>query len=166
MLKALAAVLASALLVAGCASPFPAPASRPSLSSSPSPARSPAQPVKVAAATACTGQASAWKLGAGGRALAGVDQAIQPFTTGKTTGVQASRVIAAVFTARQSLIPVCADPRHFYSKFLAGLDAAVAAAATYGPATAIRPLDQALTALRRLQAEVRRTAGLSLRTAR
>jgi hypothetical protein len=153
----LAAVVAAVLALAACgghASATP-PAASPSLR--------PAATTATAAALSCKQQGAQWKA-EHRRTIRKFKDALVPFQSGSVTSAQAQALTAASQAMLAAPLPACADPKGYYSQALANLATAGQAASGSGMLSevgALTPMENALTALNELSAEIKQTIGSS-----
>lgn len=153
----LAAVAAAVLSLAACGGY--ASATPPAASLSPRPAATTA----TAAALTCKQQGAQWKA-EHRRTIGKFKDALVPFQSGSVTSAQAHALTAASQAMLAVPLPACADPKGYYTQVMANLATAGQAASGGGMLSevgALTPMENALTALNELSAEIRQTIGTS-----
>ena len=150
----LAAVVAALLALAACGDH----ASATPTAASPSPR--PAATTATAALT-CKQQGTQWKA-EHRRTIRKFKDALVPFQSGSVTSAQAQALTAASQAMLASPLPECADPKGYYTQAMANLVTAGTAASGGGGLSelgALGPMENALTSLTELSAEMRQTVG-------
>jgi hypothetical protein len=151
----LAAVAVAVLALAACgghASALPPAAS---------PSASPA--ATTAAALPCKQQGTRWKA-EHHRTIREFNAALVPFQSGSVTSAQAQALTEASQAMLAAALPACADPKGYYTQAMANLATAGQAASGGGTLSelgALTPMENALTALNELSAELKQTIGSS-----
>jgi hypothetical protein len=152
----LAAVAASVLTLAACGGQSSAapPAASPSTSSS-------ATPAATVAALTCKQQGVRWK--AEHRVvIRRFKRSLTPFESGSVTSAQAEALTKASQAMLAAPLPACADPKGYYTQALANLATAGQTASGGGALSelgALTPMENALTALNELKAELEQAIG-------
>lgn len=151
-----AAVAAVVLALAACGGH--ASATPPAASLSPRPAAS-----SATAALTCKQQGAQWKA-EHRRTIRKFEDALVPFQGGSVTSAQAHALTAAAQAMLAAPLPACADPKGYYTQVMANLATAGQAASGGGMLSelgALTPMENALTALNELSAEITQTIGSS-----
>lgn len=152
----LAASAAAVLALAACGhASAPPPAA--------SPSQRPAATTATAAALTCTQQGARWKA-AHDRTIRRFKDALVPFQSGSVTSAQAQALTAASQAMLAAALPACADPKGYYTQAMANLATAGQAASgggTLSEVGALTPMENALTALNEMSAELRQTIDTS-----
>jgi hypothetical protein len=120
------------------------------------PAASRAAATSPAPALTCKQQSDQWKI-RNMAVLRRFKKAIIPFGTGAVTSAQARALSADAQAAEDVPPPACADPKAYYTQALAELVTAGDAASRGGALSelgAVTPMENALTALSELTAEL------------
>ena len=116
-----------------------------------------------AAPLSCKQQGDAWKKDHGGL-ISRFQKTLTPFSSGTVTSAQARALATTAREMADAALPACADPKGYYTQAMAALTTAGEAASGGGALDelgAIAPLENALTALNELQAEMVQTIGSS-----
>lgn len=153
----LAAVAAAVLALAACGGHTSA--APPAASPSPSPAATTA----TAVALTCKQQGAQWKAGHGA-VIRRFERSLTPFQSGSVTSAQAHALTTAAQAMLSAPLPACADPKGYYAQAMANLATAGQAASGGGLLSevgALTPMENALTALNELSAEMVQTIGSS-----
>jgi hypothetical protein len=88
--------------------------------------------------------------------------ALVPFQSGSVTSAQAHALTAASQAMLVAPLPACADPKGYYTQVMANLATTGQAASgggTLSEVGALAPMEDALTALNELRAEMKQTIG-------
>ena len=142
------------LALAGCAHAAAPTALAPAASPS-------ATPAATAATLTCKQQGAQWKA-TNKATTAAFKAALIPFTKGVVTSAQAKALSSSAQAMIAVPLPSCADPKGYYTTALANLSTAGQAAEGGGALAelgALAPLENALTALTELSAEMKQTIG-------
>jgi hypothetical protein len=153
----LAAVAAAVLALAACGAHTSA--APPAASPSPSPAGTTA----TAAALTCKQQGAAWKADHP-VVIRRFKRSLTPFQSGSVTSAQARALTTAAQAMLGAPLPACADPKGYYAQVMANLATAGQAASGGGLLSevgALTPMENALTAINELSAEMVQTIGSS-----
>jgi hypothetical protein len=132
----------------------------PAASPSPRPA---ATTATTAVALTCKQQGAQWKA-EHRRTIRKFKDALVPFQSGSVTSAQAHALTAASQAMLAAQLPACADPKGYYTQVMANLATAGQAASGGGMLSevgALTPMENALTALNELSAEIKQTIGSS-----
>lgn len=152
-----AAVAAAVLGLAACGSH--ASSAPPAASASAHPAAT----VTAASDLSCKQQGARWKAEHRGT-IREFKDALVPFQSGTVTSAQAHALTTASQAMLMAPLPACADPKGYYAQVMASLATAGQAASGGGLLSelgAMTPMENALTALNELSAEIEQTIGSS-----
>jgi hypothetical protein len=152
-LAAIVAVLALAACGGHAAAAPPA--------ASPSASPSPSATTATAAALTCKQQGAQWKA-QHRPVIRRFKRSLTPFQSGSVTSAQANALTSASQAMLAAPLPACADPKGYYTQALANLATAGQAASGGGALSelgALTPMENALTALNELSAELKQTIG-------
>jgi len=153
----LAAVAAAVLALAACGSH--ASATPPAAS----PSARPVATTAAAIALTCKQQGAQWKA-EHRRTILNFKDALVPFESESVTSAQANALTAASQAMLAAPLPACADPKGYYAQAMANLATAGQAASGGGTLSelgALTPMENALTALNEMSAELMQTIGTS-----
>jgi hypothetical protein len=153
---AVAAAVAAVLALAGCGAHAAAAPPAPSATATATPSPSP-----TVAALTCKQQGAQWKAANQAR-IRRFKRALVPFESGTVTTVQAHALSSTAQAMTNNPLPVCADPKGYYTQAMANLATAGAAASGGGALSelgALGPMENALTSLTELSAEMKQTIG-------
>lgn len=151
----LAAVAAAVVTLAACGGQ--SSTAPPAASPSPSPAATTA----TATALTCKQQGARWKA-QHRPVIRRFKRSLTPFQAGSVTSAQANALTSASQAMLVASLPACADPKGYYTQALANLATAGQAASGGGALSelgAMTPMENALTALNELSAELKQTIG-------
>jgi hypothetical protein len=157
-MKSLTVVAAAVAVLGLAACGGPTSTGSPAASPSPSPTAA-----TTAAALTCKQEGAQWKA-ENRRTIREFKHALVPFQNGTVTGAQAHALTAAAQAMLAAPLPGCADPKGYYSQAIANLATAGQAASGGGMLSelgALTPMENALTALNELSAELNQTIGSS-----
>lgn len=114
-----------------------------------------------AVALTCKQQGARWKAD-NRRTIREFNAALVPFQSGSVTSAQAQALTEASQAMLAAALPACADPKGYYTQAMANLATAGQAASGGGALSemgALTPMENALTALNELSAELKHTIG-------
>jgi len=120
---------------------------------------SPAATTAPAVALTCKQQGARWKADSR-RTIGEFEAALVPFQSGSVTSAQAQALTEASQAMLAAALPACADPKGYYAQAMANLATAGQAASSGGTLSelgALTPMENALTALNELSAELNHT---------
>jgi hypothetical protein len=109
----------------------------------------------------CKQQGAQWKT-EHRRTIRTFKDALVPFQSGSVTSAQAHALTAASQAMLVAPLPACADPKGYYTQVMANLATTGQAASgggTLSEVGALAPMEDALTALNELRAEMKQTIG-------
>lgn len=125
--------------------------------------QSPAATTATAVALTCKQQGARWKADHR-RTISEFKAALVPFQNGSVTSAQAQALTEASQAMLAAALPACADPKGYYAQAMANLATAGQAASGGGTLSelgALTPMENALTSLNELSAELKQTIGSS-----
>jgi hypothetical protein len=117
----------------------------------------------TAVALTCKQQGARWKAD-NRRTIREFEAALVPFQSGSVTSAQAQALTKASQAMLAAALPACADPKGYYTQAMANLATAGQAASNGGTLSelgALTPMENALTSLNELSAELKQTIGSS-----